>query len=115
MAEAWQMLRLNASHELISPRFCKRQDTDYTGYEFWLMKLNQFNGNDINAEMVKGVSPRPSIGSVRTCVILRRFDTAGLPARKVKRHHPAFERCLMAPSIPRNELRSRHFRAVDWS
>jgi CSLREA domain-containing protein len=29
------------------------QDTDYTGYEFWLNKLNQFNGNFINAEMVK--------------------------------------------------------------
>jgi hypothetical protein len=28
-------------------------DTDYTGYEFWLTKLNQFNGNYINAEMVK--------------------------------------------------------------
>jgi hypothetical protein len=29
------------------------QDTDYSGYEFWLNKLNQFNGNYINAEMVK--------------------------------------------------------------
>jgi hypothetical protein len=29
------------------------QDTDYTGYEFWLTKLNQFNGNYVNAEMVK--------------------------------------------------------------
>jgi len=29
------------------------QDTDYTGYDFWLIKLNQFNGNYINAEMVK--------------------------------------------------------------
>ena len=29
------------------------QDTDYTGYEFWLTKLNQFNGNYTNAEMVK--------------------------------------------------------------
>jgi hypothetical protein len=29
------------------------QDLDYTGYEFWLTKLNQFNGNFINAEMVK--------------------------------------------------------------
>ena len=29
------------------------QDTDYTGYEFWLRKLNQFNGNFIDAEMVK--------------------------------------------------------------
>ena len=28
-------------------------DTDYTGYDFWLSKLNQFNGNFINAEMVK--------------------------------------------------------------
>jgi len=29
------------------------QDTDYTGYDFWLTKLNQFSGNYINAEMVK--------------------------------------------------------------
>jgi hypothetical protein len=29
------------------------QDTDYSGYDFWLTKLNQFNGNYINAEMVK--------------------------------------------------------------
>jgi hypothetical protein len=29
------------------------QDKDYTGYDFWLTKLNQFNGNYINAEMVK--------------------------------------------------------------
>jgi hypothetical protein len=29
------------------------QDSDYTGYDFWLSKLNQFNGNFVNAEMVK--------------------------------------------------------------
>jgi hypothetical protein len=29
------------------------QDTDYSGYDFWLSKLNQFNGNFQNAEMVK--------------------------------------------------------------
>jgi hypothetical protein len=29
------------------------QDSDYTGYDFWLSKLNQFNGNYVNAEMVK--------------------------------------------------------------
>lgn len=28
-------------------------DTDFTGYDFWLGKLNQFNGNYIQAEMVK--------------------------------------------------------------
>jgi hypothetical protein len=28
-------------------------DTDYSGYDFWLTKLNQFNGDYINAEMVK--------------------------------------------------------------
>jgi hypothetical protein len=28
-------------------------DTDYTGYDFWLTKLNQFNGDFIQAEMVK--------------------------------------------------------------
>ncbi|HYU99728.1 MAG TPA: Calx-beta domain-containing protein, partial [Pyrinomonadaceae bacterium] len=29
------------------------QDTDYTGFDFWLTKLNEFNGNFVNAEMVK--------------------------------------------------------------
>jgi DNA/RNA endonuclease G (NUC1) len=29
------------------------QDSDYTGYDFWLTKLNQFDGNFVNAEMVK--------------------------------------------------------------
>jgi hypothetical protein len=29
------------------------QDSDYTGYDFWLTKLNEFNGNFTNAEMVK--------------------------------------------------------------
>lgn len=29
------------------------QDTDHTGYDFWLRKLNQFNGNFESAEMVK--------------------------------------------------------------
>ena len=28
-------------------------DADYSGYDFWLAKLNQFNGNFVNAEMVK--------------------------------------------------------------
>jgi subtilisin family serine protease len=28
-------------------------DTDYSGYDFWLTKLNQFNGNFANADMVK--------------------------------------------------------------
>jgi hypothetical protein len=28
-------------------------DTDYTGYDFWLTKLNQFNGNYVTADMVK--------------------------------------------------------------
>ncbi len=28
-------------------------DADYTGFNFWLSKLNQFNGNFVNAEMVK--------------------------------------------------------------
>ena len=29
------------------------QDSDYAGYEFWLGKLNLFNGNFVDAEMVK--------------------------------------------------------------
>jgi hypothetical protein len=28
-------------------------DVDYTGFDFWLTKLNQFNGNFVDAEMVK--------------------------------------------------------------
>jgi CubicO group peptidase (beta-lactamase class C family) len=28
-------------------------DVDYTGYDFWLAKLNRFNGNFVNAQMVK--------------------------------------------------------------
>ncbi|HEX3230784.1 MAG TPA: beta-propeller fold lactonase family protein [Pyrinomonadaceae bacterium] len=28
-------------------------DSDHTGYDFWLNKLNQFHGNYLNAEMVK--------------------------------------------------------------
>ena len=28
-------------------------DTNHTGYDFWLTKLNQFGGNFVNAEMVK--------------------------------------------------------------
>ena len=29
------------------------QDTDYTGYDFWLKKLNAFHGNYVNAQMVQ--------------------------------------------------------------
>ncbi len=32
---------------------------DYTGFDFWLTKLNQFNGNYINAEMVKAFLSSP--------------------------------------------------------
>jgi hypothetical protein len=28
-------------------------DTDYAGYNFWLNKLNNFNGDFVQAEMVK--------------------------------------------------------------
>jgi hypothetical protein len=28
-------------------------DIDHTGYDFWLHKLDSFNGNFVNAEMVK--------------------------------------------------------------
>jgi len=30
-----------------------RRDPDNEGYDFWLRKLEQFNGNYINAEMIK--------------------------------------------------------------
>ena len=29
------------------------QDPDFRGWEFWLNKLNDFNGNFVDAEMVK--------------------------------------------------------------
>ncbi len=29
------------------------QDTNHTGYDFWLTKLNQFDGNFVNAQMVQ--------------------------------------------------------------
>jgi hypothetical protein len=66
-----QMLRAVAEHQnLVSAEFnrafvlmqyfgCLRRnpndppDSDYTGYDFWLTKLNQFNGNFQSAEMVK--------------------------------------------------------------
>jgi hypothetical protein len=28
-------------------------DSDYSGYDFWLSKLNTIGGNFVNAEMVK--------------------------------------------------------------
>ena len=34
-------------------------DTDFSGYKFWLDKLDSFNGNFINAEMVKAFLSSP--------------------------------------------------------
>jgi len=34
-------------------------DSDYTGFDFWLTKLNQFNGNYLAAEMVKAFITSP--------------------------------------------------------
>jgi len=45
-------VRLNG-HFSFRSQGSRRQDTDYTGFDFWLTKLNQFNGNFVNAEMVK--------------------------------------------------------------
>ena len=36
-----------------TPTIAPEAGLDYTGYDFWLGKLNQFNGNFVNAEMVK--------------------------------------------------------------
>ena len=36
-----------------NPNEAPEAGLDYTGYDFWLTKLNQFNGNYITAEMVK--------------------------------------------------------------
>jgi len=35
------------------PNTAPEPTLDYQGYNFWLNKLNQFNGNYNNAEMVK--------------------------------------------------------------
>jgi hypothetical protein len=34
-------------------------DNDLSGYNFWLNKLNQFNGNFVEAEMVKAFITSP--------------------------------------------------------
>jgi hypothetical protein len=36
-----------------NPNDPPEMNLDYSGYNFWLGKLNQFNGNFVNAEMVK--------------------------------------------------------------
>jgi hypothetical protein len=46
LAEYFGYLRRN-------PNEAPEATLDYTGYDFWLTKLNQFNGNYIDAEMVK--------------------------------------------------------------
>ncbi len=42
-----------------NPNDAPETTLDYTGYDFWLTKLNQFNGNYINAEMVKAFLSSP--------------------------------------------------------
>lgn len=46
LAEYFGYLRRN-------PNEAPESTLDYTGYDFWLTKLNEFNGNYLNAEMVK--------------------------------------------------------------
>jgi len=46
LAEYFGYLRRN-------PNDAPESSLDYSGYDFWLSKLNQFNGNYIRAEMVK--------------------------------------------------------------
>jgi hypothetical protein len=36
-----------------NPNDSPEQGLDYTGYDFWLLKLNARNGNYINAQMVR--------------------------------------------------------------
>jgi len=50
---------------------------DYTGYDFWLTKLNQFNGNFVNAEMVRPLLPPPNTASVRTVILPNKFAKRG--------------------------------------
>jgi hypothetical protein len=46
LAEYFGYLRRN-------PNDAPETTLDYTGYDFWVTKLNQFNGNFIDSEMVK--------------------------------------------------------------
>ena len=44
----------NAPFEFLRPEGSMPESTlDYSGYNFWLGKLNQFNGNYLAAELVK--------------------------------------------------------------
>ena len=44
---------LNAAFVLLQYHGYLRRDPDEEGYNFWLTKLNSFNGNYVQAEMVK--------------------------------------------------------------
>jgi hypothetical protein len=46
-------LRHNPNAERVRRYEDASPDTNFYGYNFWLGKLNQFNGNFVNAEMVK--------------------------------------------------------------
>jgi len=52
-AEALQVRELNAAFVAMEYFGYLRRDPDEDGFDFWLNKLNSFNGNFINAEMVK--------------------------------------------------------------
>ena len=55
-------------------------DADYTGYEFWLNKLNQFNGNYNAAEMVKAfITSTEGAQSTGACLLSHRRVCRGAP------------------------------------
>ncbi len=59
-------------------------DSDYTGYDFWLLKLNQFGGNFVNAEMVKGSSLQANMSSGSGLKLSTNFRLPTPATRQVK-------------------------------
>ena len=51
--QAFRQAEFNRAFVLMQYFGYLRRDADFDGFNFWLNKLNQFNGNFINAEMVK--------------------------------------------------------------
>jgi DNA-binding IclR family transcriptional regulator len=51
--EGFARARFNEAFVMMEYFGYLRRDPDESGYQFWLNKLNQFNGNFQHAEMVK--------------------------------------------------------------
>jgi hypothetical protein len=69
-------------------------DIDYTGYDFWLTKLNNFNGNYIDAEMVKAF-----LSSIEYRERFQGGASRGNPAGSSLSRNAAFSRESIARSL----------------